>query len=569
MNRKAYIKIVDCDSNVIGNYGDIQDSITQAKNMPSHLIWAIVDVEDKDFFAHKGVSFKGIFRSFFKNLWAKKIVSGGSSITQQLAKNILQNEDCFGVYDKSIKRKVKEALMAWQLEEKYSKWEILTFYLNRVYFGAGTFGVQAASKAYFDKPVSELNLYESAALVGILQAPSRYAGNNDKWKVRTWKVLQSMLNNKHISQSEYDDFKLSDIKPIRLSLIGGYFTDWVIKNIPSNIPNIDLVIKTTLSSEIQESAHNSVNKAFEAGGKEWNADQGSMLVCDKNGAIKAMVGGLSYHASKFNRAVQAKRSVGSFFKYYVFLEAVRRGVNPDSQISDARLNYGSWNPSNYFHRSKGSVPLKIAFAQSVNSSSVMLLLSCGIKNVIELAKALGITSKIKNNPTIALGGFDASLIELNKGFLPILNKGNLTSVHGITEIRNAKTNELLYKYKPEFKKVLDERTVWYMWQLLKFTVSPFGSGRRLVMPGKIIGGKSGTSNNYKDVLFVGATSEYIFSVWFGRDDFAPMNRYAPVNLPVYAAKELISSLPGSHQDIDISIPLEENLNTVEDLLIQD
>lgn len=570
MKRRLYVKILDKNSNVIGRYGDTQDKIIQAQKLPKHVIFAIIDVEDKNFFNHYGVDVLGIFRSLFFNILAGKIVAGGSSITQQLARNILQNEEYVSVYDKTIVRKIKETVLAFKLERQYSKWEILTLYLNRVYFGSGTYGIEAAAKAYFNKSVVDLNLYEAAAIVGLLQAPSRYSGNVNYWKRRQINVLSAMLRNRHISKKQFDFGKTYNIDVRKNFINNAYFADWVFKTLPRNLANTDLEVKTTLDQEIQEKASNSLQKAFLEAGKEWNADQGSMVVIAKSGAVRALVGGLNYHFSKFNRVTSSRRSIGSFFKYYVYFEAIKRGLDPESMIDDSQVSYGAWNPSNYMHNSTtGTVPVRIAFAQSINASAVNLLQVCGIKNVISCAHLLGVTSKIKENPSITLGGVDISLLDLTSSLLVILNKGYNTKPYFIEEIRDAYTKQLIYKHDFVFKKVASERTIWYMWQLLKAVVSPYGTARSLQLEGKTVGGKTGTSNSYRDLLFIGVVpNDYVFGVWFGRDDFGPMNRVPGKFLPLLASKYFLLEMPNSAADLDLDRPLENNVLSFEDLLLQ-
>lgn len=568
MNRKLFIRILDKDGQIIGRYGDTQHKIINAKILPKHIIWAIVDTEDKDFFKHNGISLSGIARALISNLKSNKIISGGSSITQQLAKNILQKEEIFDVYDRSMNRKIKEMFLALKLEKKYTKWEILTLYLNRVYFGGGNYGIEAASQAYFDKKAENLNLYEAAWIMGMLKAPSRYSQNSEMAKKRVKNVLMAMLKNKHINKDQMVEAIAGTNEQNKIFLNMMYFTDWVIRNIPKNIKQADIEIHTTVDSDLQKKASDSILKAYEEAGKDWNADQGSMVVIDKTGAVRAMVGGLDYKVSRFNRAYQSKRSVGSFFKYFVYFEAIKKGLDPDSFVDDGEIDVGVWSPSNYLHKSVGKISIRQAFSQSVNSSSVMVLLACGINNVSSFSKKLGISSKIKPNPSIVLGGVDASLLELCSSLLPILNRGYMIKPYCITEIRDANSGELLYSRDKVYHKVASEKAVWHIWDLMKSVVSPTGTGRGLIMPGKTIFGKTGTSNKYADLTFVGGTSEYIFGAWFGRDDNKEMQNQPGRNLPIIACRNLLNQLPNTSKFIDVDPPLNENSLTLEDLLLQ-
>lgn len=567
MKRSAYIKIYDSKNNVIAKYGDLQESIVLTQDLPKHLIHGIIDIEDRKFYKHHGIDFLAIIRSFGNNLLSHRIVGGGSTITQQLAKNILQNEDKVSIWDKTILRKIKELFLAIKLERKYSKEEILTFYLNRIYFGCACYGIYSASVIHFQKTPNQLNIYESAALVGLIQAPSRFVGNQEFWRKRTHRVLKAMLKNKHITQEEYDNFSKFNFKIKKNLLNYGYFGDWVLSNIPMHLKNRDLIVKTTIDPTIQENTVFALNKAFNEDGSEWNAQQGAMIVLDKNGAVKGMLGGLNYGQSNFNRAVNAQRSVGSFFKYYIFLQAIKMGLNPESMIDDSKISLGAWNPSNYLHQAKGKIKIKDAYAQSVNSSAVRLLLACGIKNTINLVQQLGINRKIKENPSIALGGFDASLLEIATTIIPIINSGYKTEPYGIEEIRDANTNQVIYRHQPKLEKVLDGRTIWYMWQLMQHVKYGTASSFQQIT-NQIIGGKTGTSNDYKDLTFIGASPEYIVATWFGRDDFKPMKLVAGKHLAVRATRYFFELMPANEKDIEAELGFQYNMLTFEDLLLK-
>jgi len=546
----------------------LQENIVKAENLPKHVIHALIDVEDKNFYNHYGVDVLAIVRSTLYNIVSNKIVTGGSTITQQLAKNILQNEEKVSVYDKTLMRKIKELLLALQLGRKYTKTQILTFYFNRIYFGSACYGIYSGAVTHFNKLPSQLNIYEAAALVGLIQAPSRFAGNQDSWKKRTRRVLRAMYKHKHITKQQLDDFETFNFEPRRNMANYGYFCDWVVTKIPPHLKNRDLVVRTTIDPTVQEHAMNALHKAHEEFGQQWNAEQGAMIVLDKNGAVRALVGGLNYQESQFNRTVSAQRSVGSFFKFYIYLEAIRRGLNPESAIEDKQLSFGAWTPSNYLHKSQGKIKIKDAYAQSVNSSAIMLLLACGLKKTIELVKSLGINQEIKENPSIALGGFNSSLLELSTTILPIINHGYKTSAYCIDEIRDAATDEVLYKHSTKFEKVLDARTVWYMWKLMQHAKT--GTARRLAkLPNKlIVGGKTGTSNDYRDLTFVGATPDYVFGVWYGRDDYQPMTYVPGSNLAVLASYYFLEAMPDTQQDLDVEPGFQYNALTFEDLLLQ-
>lgn len=569
MRRTIFIKIYDRNNELIAKYGSLQENNIDIYDIPKHLTFAITSIEDKNFFKHKGIDFLAILRSAFINLRYMKGIAGGSSITQQLAKNILQNEEKITTKDRTIIRKIKELFLTFKIEKTYKKHQILAFYLNRVYFGSNCFGIYSASKEFFNKEPKDLNLYEAAALVGVLKAPSKITNNEDIWKKRAKKVLQCMLKNKYITQKELDEFENFHFKKAEYNKQSflKYFADFVIANIPSEITS-DLIIKTTLDKKVQENCHIAVNSAFEEAGLDWNAQQGAMVVINKKGEVLAIIGGLNYNESEFNRATSAQRSTGSFFKFYIYLEAIKQGLDINSLVIDTPYEIGSWNPSNYLHKTKKEVSVKYAFATSVNSVAIRLLLAVQPKNVINLLKELGIKSEIKPYLSMALGGFSGNLLELTNSLTCIINNGIQTEAFCITEIYDAKTNKLLYKNKPNSKKILEKKAVWYMWQLMKETTSFYGTGRRINTNKKTVGGKTGTSNDYKDLLFIGATPEYTFGIWFGRDDFKKMNMVFGKNLAILATSKFLELMPECEKEIDTTIKIDEkNTKTIYDLNI--
>ena len=409
--------------------------------------------------------------------------------------------------------------------------------------------------------------------MGLIQAPSKFAGNKDFWSKRTKRVLKAMLKNKHITKEQFKTFEKFKFEPRRNMTNYGYFADWALTQIPAHLKHRDIIVKTTLDPMTQDHAINAVHKAFEEYGEQWNAQQGAMVVMDKHGAVRALVGGINYQESQFNRAVMAQRSVGSFFKFYIYLEAMKRGLNPESTVDDKKLTVGAWAPSNYLHKSRGKIKIKDAYAQSVNSSAVMILLACGLKNTIALVQKLGIDRPIKENPSIALGGFNASLLELTTTVVPIINNGYKAKAYCIEEIRDASTDEIIYKNTLRFEKVLDSRTVWYMWNLMQYV--KFGTGRSFkTITNKLIGGKTGKSNDYRDLTFVGATPDYTFAAWFGRDDYSPMKCVPGNSLAVLACRYFLEEMPAikneddTPKDLEIEPGFQYNTGTFEDLLLQ-
>ncbi len=564
MKREPYIKFFDNKGVCFAESGNLQEKIIAYEDISNYLIYCVISAEDKSFFKHYGIDFFAIIRSFFLNLKKKKIVSGASSITQQLAKNILQNEDKTTTYNKNWIRKISEFLMAIKLERKYNKKQIITLYLNRVYFGASCFGIFSISKKLFNKDPKNLNLYESSAIAALLKSPSKFNAQHASWEKRTKKILSLMLKNNYINQKQFDGFKSFKFPDKKNLASLGYFIDYVISLIPYELKTQDLLVYTTLNLDLQKKAYDALQKAYDEAGKEWNADACAMVVISKEGEIVSMIGGLNYNKSQFNRSVQSNRSFGSFFKYYIYLEALNQGLDPNSFINDFPVKIGEWEPSNYLYKSQGKISVIDAFAVSVNSIAVMLLLACSLKKVINLARSLGLNAEISYNPSIALGGMNSSMLEMASTLIPLLNDGYKPETYCIKEIKTV-NGKILHSHRNFYKKVLDSRTVWYMWKLLKACVE-YGTCKMIRNPNKIIGAKTGTSNDFKDIIFGGATPDYAIAIWFGRDDFQKMNRVIGKNLSILSAKYFIENLPLNSSNLNISSIESSNILTYEDLL---
>lgn len=518
ISRQPSITFLDKQGRIIASYGDIYGQSIQYSDLPKNLINAVIVTEDKRFFFHPGVDLKGIARAAYVNLKAQRIVQGGSTITQQLAKNL------FLTPERSFTRKLHELILSFWLEMRFSKEQLLSIYLNRVYLGSGTYGVQAASEKYFNKKVEELNLYECALIASLLKAPSKYNPiSNQKLSMeRTAKVLENMRKNNLISKKKVDAAKLSNKKYDKFTSAPKstrYFIDWLLPRVKSYLGEIneDLIVRTTLDVKLQEIAENSVNTITS---QYSSAEQSALVALDLSGGVMAMVGGRDYGDTQFNRATQAQRQPGSAFKLFVYLAGLKEGYGPKDEIIDSEININGWSPKNYKKEYLGEISLVDAFSKSINTVAVKLSENIGRENVIKMARSLGISSPILNSPSLALGTSEVNLLELTAAYDVLANKGNGVLVHGIRSIENTSGKTLFIRKGNGPGKVLDSNLVGTMTKMMENTIE-VGTGKNAKLD-RPAAGKTGTSQSLRDAWFIGFTSDLVVGVWFGNDDDSPM-----------------------------------------------
>jgi penicillin-binding protein 1A len=526
--RQPSITMIAADGSQIAAVGDVHGRTIGLNEVPPALKQALIAVEDRRFYEHFGVDPRGLARAMLANLRAGRIVQGGSTLTQQLAKNLFLNPD------RTIRRKVQELLLAFWLERKFTKDQILTLYLNRVYFGAGNYGVDAAARRYFGKPVQDLSLYESALLAGLLKAPSRYnpARNSGGADLRTQLVLGAMVDAGFISAAEAEA-ALMKKSSSRVLAIGQarYFTDWVLNQVAGYVGQTarDLVIVTTLDPRLQQIAEKELVGLLDGPGSELGAGQAAFVALTPGGAVRAMVGGRDYGESQFNRAVQALRQPGSAFKAFTYLAAFEKGLEPEDRLVDSPVEVDGWAPRNYNDRYYGEVTLREAFARSLNSVAVKVLLEVGPETVAATARRLGITSKLKATPSIALGTSEVTLLELTGAYAVFANRGSGVWPHAISEIREA-SGRVLYRRSGDGPGlVVAPEAVGQMADLMSATVE-WGSGKAARQK-RPAAGKTGTSQEFRDAWFVGYTADLVAGAWFGNDDGTPMKNVTGGNLP--------------------------------------
>ncbi len=518
-----YILFKDEKGNLIATYGDIKYPDIEIEDIPIDLINALVSLEDKRFWVHFGIDIFGIFRALAKNLQSKKIVEGGSTITQQLAKNLLQLQ-AGKIPSRSYVRKIREALLALKIEHRFSKKEILGFYLNRVYFGSRTYGVNAACWKYFGKDLRNITLYESATLVSLLKAPSRYSYNEEKLSERLNYVLGNMVEQNYITESQKQITLLNKSKLIHHVYYQSiyYLTDWIVYHqIPSWISDMkkNLEITITIDLEMQKNANNIIKGMHSKYSKNWNFEHLSLVASDYKGNIKAMIGGSKYSSGGFNRATQALRQTGSVFKFFVYLAALKHGITPQTLVDDSCPNINGWAPSNYYHKECGFLPMQDGLIKSINGITVRLAHHVGIDNLINCAYDFGLTETIPHDLSISLGTSNASLIELIQAFSIIPNQGKKIKLRSISKIIDNDTGEVLLNViDDEGEEVIDKGIAKQMGCMMQKVISPKGTGRRIKLPYPAAG-KSGSSQEYRDFWFVGFTPNLIIGTWCGNDDY--------------------------------------------------
>lgn len=522
---------------ILANYGDIYGQSLSYHQFPKYLIDAVIATEDRRFFEHSGIDIWGVLRAMYYNKKAGRVVQGGSTITQQLAKIVFLSPE------RSIKRKVQELLLAFQLEDLFSKEQIITIYLNRVFLGHGNFGVDAAAKYYFGKRINNLTVYEAAVIAGMLKAPSKYspANNTNLALLRGKQVLLNMVDAKLLTETEmrratYPHF-MSRGKA-RGILENPYFTDYVLEQLPNFVTNInqDLNIYTTFDIELQQKIEEAVKLVMQDSETKYNAKQAAVVVMAKDGAIKAMLGGVSYGKSQFNRATSAKRQPGSAFKLFVYLAALEHGYKLQQYLEDKDISINKWHPKNFSRKFVGNISLQDAFAYSINTIAVQLIEQIGIDNVLEMSYRLGIKDKLPNLPSIALGSGEVRLVDITAAYAVIANNGIAIDKYLITKITDS-NNQTLYQYsaKPA-KKILANDIINQMLAMLQASVD-YGTSKAAKIIDKEVFGKTGTTQDFNDAWFIGFTDNLITGVWVGNDDNKHMKNITGGTLPAIIWRE--------------------------------
>jgi penicillin-binding protein 1A len=529
-DRPPNIKIVDVNGQLLANRGSTGGEAIPLDAMSPYIPQAVLAIEDRRFYGHFGVDPIGFARAMVSNIVAGRMVQGGSTITQQLAKNM------FLTPDRTLERKVQEVLLAIWLESKYSKDQILAMYLNRVFFGANSYGVEAASHRYFNKSARDVTLTEAAILAGLLKAPSALspAKNPEGAMARAKLVLGAMQEEGYISADEMTSAVENKPRKARSFWTGAehYAADMVMDQIPALIGEIkeDVVVDTTIDRTLEKAAEKAIKTTLDKEGKKLNASQAALVAIDGTGAIRALVGGRDYAASQFNRAFKAKRQPGSAFKPFVYAAALEQGLTPGSVRNDAPVRIGKWTPENYDNKYRGQVTLASALANSLNTIAAQMVMEAGPKNVVKFAHRMGIDSALLDNASIALGTSEVSLVELTAAYAPFMNGGYKAKPHIIRRITTISGKVLYENTYDEPPKVISEKLAAQMNSMLSGVITR-GTGKNAKLPGWQVAGKTGTTQSFRDALFVGYTANLTTGVWFGNDDGSSMKKVTGGGLP--------------------------------------
>ena len=529
--RPPNVMIAGLDGKAIANRGETGGAAVPLAEMPKVVPQAFIAIEDRRFRDHWGVDVFGLARALKANIERGGLAQGGSTLTQQLAKNL------FLTPARSLERKVQEAFLAYWLERKFGKDKILEMYLNRVYFGAGAYGVEAAAQRYFGKSIRKVNVSEAATLAGLVKAPSRLSPSNDPDAARRRAdlVLQAMADEGYLTRDQANvAFRVSPPSPApKPQGAVGYAADWVMEQLDGlvGVYDEDLVVETTIDSRIEAEAEKALAEGIAKRGGKLGVTQGVVVALAPDGAVRALVGGKSYAESQFNRAVSAKRQPGSAFKPFVFLTALENGLDPDSIRVDAPLKIKGWTPENYTRRYGGPMSLTYALSQSVNTVAVRLGVEFGPVEVARTAERLGVESPLAPNPSIALGAVEVTPLELAAAYAPFANGGRVARPYIVRQVKTAQ-GETLYRRRPEpARTVVDDERVGMMNAMMSETLKS-GTARSAALPGWEAAGKTGTSQDFRDAWFIGYTAHLVTAVWLGNDDNSPTKHASGGGLPV-------------------------------------
>lgn len=521
--RPPNVEIVDASGTIIANRGDTGGEEVSLSEMSPFLPEAVVAIEDRRFYHHFGVDPIGLSRALVTNLFAGSVVQGGSTLTQQLAKNLFLQPD------RTLERKLQEAVLALWLEWRFSKDELLEMYLNRVYLGAGAYGVDAASRRYFGKSAREVNLAEAATIAGLLKAPSRYAPTNSPKLAaeRAKVVLAAMVDQGYVSGDEAARATAvgAPSLPAKNGSAANYVADWVMDLLPGYVARYrtDLVITTTIDARLQAAAENAVRTTLDKEGVKYKASQGALVAIDNDGAVKALVGGKDYAASQFDRAIEARRQPGSAFKPFVYLTAIEHGFSPDSIVVDEPVSINGWAPKNYENEYLGPVTLTTALARSLNTVAARLTATLGPESVVQTARRVGIVSQLHDNPSIALGTGEVTPLEITAAYVPFANGGWGIIPYLVEDIRTKDGKVLFHRQGDGPGRVISEVAVGTMNRMLS-TVVTDGTGQKALLSDRPVAGKTGTSQDFRDAWFIGYTNGLTAGVWLGNDDNTPTKK---------------------------------------------
>jgi penicillin-binding protein 1A len=547
------VTFLDRYGNEIGTRGIRHNDSIPLDAFPDHLIKAVIATEDRRFYDHFGIDVAGIFRAMVTNARAGGVVQGGSSITQQLAKNLFLSNQ------RTLDRKIKEAFLALWLEARLTKNEILKLYLDRAYMGGGAFGVDAASRYYFNKSARDVDLAESAMLAGLFKAPTKYSPsvNLPAARARANVVLDRMVESGFMTEGQVFGARRHPATPVDRSeeRAPNYYLDWafdqmkkLVDTFPKTMTERVFVVRTALDPNLQRAADLAVENSLRQYGQEYHASQAAVVLMDTDGSVRAMVGGRDYGASQFNRATDSLRQPGSSFKPYVYATALEHGLKPSSIVVDGPICIGNWCPHNYGHSYRGPVTLITALTHSINTVAVRLSVIIGNGNaklgrakIIKTAQAMGIHTPLPDTPSLPIGADGVELLEHVGAYATFPNLGMKVTPHAILEVRTG-TGKLIWRWDrdgPKPKRVMPVHIAQDMIKMMNSVVEN-GTGRRARLDGIAVAGKTGTTNAYRDAWFMGYTGNFVCGVWMGNDDYTSTNRMTGGSLPAMTWHSIMS-----------------------------
>jgi penicillin-binding protein 1A len=555
------VTFLDRFGNEIGSRGIRHNDAIPLEDYPDHLIKAALATEDRRFYDHFGIDPSGLARALTANARAGGVVQGGSTITQQLAKNLFLNNE------RTIERKVKEAFLAIWLETRLTKNEILKLYLDRAYMGGGAFGVDAAAQYYFNKSARDVNLAEAAMLAGLFKAPTRFAPhvNLPAARARANTVLDNLVDAGFMTEGQVFGARRNPATPVdrRDDRVANYYLDYafdemkkLVATFPKSVHERVFVVRLGLDVNLQREAENTVESMIRQYGNDYHAKQAAAVVLDLDGAVRAMVGGRDYGQSQFNRATDALRQPGSSFKPYVYATALMNGYKPTSIVVDGPVCIGNWCPHNYSNSYSGSMTLTQAITRSINVIPVKLSIAMGDGNpklgrakIMQTAQRMGIKSPLTDSPSLPIGAAEVNLLEHAGAYATFPNLGRAVTPHTILEVRSG-NGEVVWRFDRDGKKpvqVLRPQVALDMIFMMNKVVEE-GTARRAILDGIKAAGKTGTTNAYRDAWFMGYTGNYVCGVWFGNDDYSPTNRMTGGSLPAMTWHNIMAY---AHQGVEI------------------
>jgi penicillin-binding protein 1A len=557
------VTFLDRYGNKIGERGIKHNDSVPLAEMPDHLIKAVLATEDRRFYDHFGIDVAGTLRALTANVRVGSVVQGGSSITQQLAKNLfLSNE-------RTIERKVKEAFLAIWLESRLTKNEILKLYLDRAYLGGGAYGVDAAAQYYFAKSARDVNLAEAAMLAGLFKAPARYAPhvNLPAARARASIVLDNLVEASFMTEGQVFGARRNPARAVdrREEQTPNYYLDYAFREVqqiaaklPASVHDSVFVVRTAFDPAIQKAADEAIESSLRQFGRDYNAHQAAIVVMEVNGAVRAMTGGRDYGESQFNRATDALRQPGSAFKPFVYATAFLHGMTANTIVQDAPICLGSWCPQNYSRSYFGSMPISQALTLSLNTPAVRVAGVVGRQNIVDTARRMGLTTELRVSAPLPLGAAEVTVFDMTQAFATFAANGKRVRGHAAIEIRSL-TGELIWRDTTDLasaEQVLPVSVINEINPILVNVVEN-GTARRAILNGITAGGKTGTTNAYRDAWFIGLTGNFVAAVWYGNDDYQPLRRMTGGSLPAMTWHKVMTvahqgvkpvPLPGVHRE---------------------